>query len=273
MAEKSETTPNVEGVTEKTVTSKSNPTQSPVQPSAPSSGSNKTLIIVIVLLLLCCCVTIAGIMAAVVIYGKKDIVTPTTSPAVISNGGGTTTATPAELTLSQVESNYMAATSYHFAGDAKFEDGSSIEFKGEFQAPDTDHYITTEIDTKNKKIVTEEISINGVYYIKEDNGTWAKTTEEEAYNAGIQRSEMLYFFKNVDMKQPASTSTDGYLYYTYTDKTTKETLELYINKESGLPAQLKRDYLTDSGENVKEVLTFTEYNDSEINIVAPKLGK
>jgi hypothetical protein len=47
---------------------------------------------------------------------------------------------------------------------------------------------------------------------------------------------------------------------------------MYINKQTNNVAELKMEYKDDYGDTVNEELIFTQYNDSDIDLVAPVVG-
>ncbi len=229
---------------------------------AKKSGNNTILIIVLIMLVLCCCVTVSAIGGW--FYFTSGATRISTLPIVTPEVEVTTAVENIKaFTVAEVKATYLSTKSYHFSGDATFADDSTIEFSGEFLAPNSDHYITTEEDGT----VTEEISINGVYYIKEDGGVWEKTTEK--YNAGIQREEMLYLLEHMPLTTQPTATDDGFWMYEYIDTAEKETWQLYVSKEEGLPGYLDVSYLDKAGGDVVEHLTFSSYDDSEISIKAP----
>jgi hypothetical protein len=234
---------------------------SEVTPVTPKSNKKTLLIIGGCVLLLCCAITtvVGGYFALQAFQTAKDI-TITTTP---SDDGSTITKAVDEIpTLTDVKNKYLSVTNYHFSGELYSDDLKALEFYGEFVSPKNDHYITTEEDG----YVTEEYTIDGIHYIRENSGEWE--IADEPYNSTIQRTQLLNFFKDA----PASTKAvdEGTLWsFTFEDSVNDEISILYVNKETYYPAMFTYDYFSDDGTAEHEELIYTMYNDSGISLDIP----
>ncbi|MEI7962075.1 MAG: hypothetical protein WCI04_07100 [archaeon] len=237
------------------------------------SGSNKTVIIVVVVLLVCCCISlvIGGVFWAYSsrLVGTLNDISTSTFPM---NPDGTDTSTKVTSTpnpneapsLASVKAEYFSTVSYHFTGDSTGDDGTEVIYSGEFEAPANDHYITTSKDGS----VTEEIVVEGAYYIKEDTAAWKKVTENDVLNAGLQRSNMEYMFKTIDMTIEGKSADENFWVYEYNNTAKKELWMLYVSKSGGLPGKVYAEF-EENGIKIKDNLVLSKYDDPAISIVAP----
>lgn len=230
-----------------------------------ATKSNKTIIIIIsgCVLLLCCLVTltIAGFFVwqnfnKTVIINLTITPTPTDAESV----NPTQTEVPS---LSTVQYAYLGTTNYHFSGELYTDELLTMSFSGEFVAPENDHYTTVE---KSDGYTTEEYTIDGIHYLKENAGAW--TISGSPYNSTIQRTQLENFFNDAPINTQGVDEEGSFTYY-FDDTTNQEQMKLWVNKATNYPAYMTIQYNGDSGEAIIEQLIYSEYNDSTISLEAP----
>jgi len=226
--------------------------------------SNKTIIIIIsgCVLLLCCVVTLVIVGYFVMQNLNKpviiDSVTPTpTSEELVSPTQATVPS------LGTVQYEYLGTTNYHFSGELYTDEILTMSFSGEFVAPGNDHYTTVE---KSDGYTTEEYTIDGIHYLKENAGAW--TISGSPYNSTIQRTQLVNFFNDAPINTQGVDEEGSFTYY-FDDTTKQEQMKLWVNKATNYPAYMTIQYTGDSGEAIIEQLIYSEYNDSTISLEAP----
>ena len=228
--------------------------------------SNKTTIILIVggcVLLLCCVVTLVIVGVFVWQNSNKPVVIDyTTSPTPTTDES----ISPAQAevpALSVVKSEYLGTTNYHFSGELYTDEVLTMTFSGEFVAPGNDHYTTVE---ESDGYTTEEYTISGVHYIKENDGAWQLS--DTPYNSTVQRTQLMNFFNKAPSNIQGVDEGDFFTYF-FDDTTNSEQMKLWVNKETNYPAKMEIHYSGDSGEAIVEQLIYSSYNDSTISLKAP----
>ena len=245
-------------------------TVSALEPVPAKSNTKAILLISGCVLVLCCAITMCVVGFFVLSNANVPPVmtltnTPTPQVELPTDTPEVTVKTIGAPTLSSVKTTYLSKDSYHFEGTVYSSGVESMSFLGEFKAPDNDHYITTESDG----YVTEEYTINGVHYVKENDGVWQ--VSDSPFNSTIQRA-MILDFLDYAPRSIQAVDDNGYWSFYFDDTVNEEQTTMYINKQTNNVAELKTEYKDDNGDTINEELIFTQYNDSDINLVAPVVG-
>jgi len=242
-------------------------------PAAPSAkpvkkgGSSKMLIlIIVVVLLLCCCTTSAAAGGYLLYKNNKDKEETTTTEKTTKKNTEKTTEKTTSVkeaeppTAGEVKDLYMDLDGYRYTAEIYY-DSSKQTLSGEFLFPNSEYLVTDE-----DMAVTEEITIEGTHYLRAQGGEWAET--DDPYNAMFAHDEILLFFDGIKSSEQAI-DNGQYWEFTYTDEDYGDEWTMLVDKDTNLPYQLYSSYENNSGEQVEETFTFSEYNDDTISIEAP----
>ena len=239
--------------------------------SAPAKSNTKAILLIGGCVLALCCVSTMCVVGFFLLNkpGQSPIVTLTNTPTpeveLPMYTPDVTEPISGAPNLNSVKTTYLSKDSYHFEGIVYTSGEETMSFLGEFKSPNNDHYVTTESDG----YVTEEYTINGLHYIRENDGAWELS--DSPFNSTIQRAMILDFLDNAPRGTQA-VDDNGYWSFYFDDVVNDETTTLYINKQTNNVAELITEYKDDYGDTVREELIFTLYNDSDISLVAPVVG-
>jgi len=227
--------------------------------------SNKTTIILIIsgcVLLLCCVITIVVVGYFVMQNLNKSVIIDTEIPTPTSEEPVNPTQTEVP-SLSTVQDEYLGTLNYHFSGELYTDEVLTLSFSGEFVVPGDDHYTTVE---EFDGYTTEEYAIEGVYYIKGNDGAWI--ISDTPYNSTVQRTQLVNFFNNAPVNTVGVDEDDFFTYF-FDDTANEEQVKLWVNKETNYPAKMEIHYTGDSGEAIVEQIIYSSYNDPAISLEAP----
>ena len=80
---------------------------------------------------------------------------------------------------------------------------------------------------------------------------------------------MILDFLDYAPRSTQAVDDNGYWSFYFDDTVNDEQTTMYINKQTNNVAELKTEYKDDYGDTIREELIFTQYNDSDIDLVAP----
>jgi len=217
--------------------------------AAPAKSGSKTglIIVIVVLLLLCCCGSVAA--AGYYFYKRGADLLLTITPNVSVKPSISNT----QPDINDVVSDFGNVDSYRIYSINQQQDYS---INGEYLSPNREYARSSDGD--------EEILMGNKVYVKLSGEDW--TLGDEPSLTGFHNLFLDNVFAVMADDGTAKGEKDGYWLYEEGDPdTARGSVELYVNKETGLPEIVR---LIIEGEESLYV-EFSDYNATDIDITAP----
>ena len=232
-----------------TVSASPTPDSGAATVAAPAKSGSKTglIIIVVVLLLLCCCGSVAAVGYYFYRRGAELLLTITPTVSVKPTVSST------QPDINDVVSDFGNVDSYRIYSINQQQDYS---INGEYLSPNREYARSSDGD--------EEILMGNKVYVKLSGEDW--TLGDEPSLTGFHNLFLDNVFAVMADDGTAKGEKDGYWLYEEGDPdTARGSVELYVNKETGLPEIVR---LIIEGEESLYV-EFSDYNATDIDITAP----